>query len=40
MTHSGTLTPAVSSLANLKKNNNKNKKSTINLSGKPIKTIS
>jgi hypothetical protein len=38
MTHSGTLTPVSNSLANFKKNN-KNKKSSINLSAKPLKTL-
>lgn len=39
MTHSGTLTPVNGSLASLKKYQNKNKKSSINLSAKPLKTL-
>lgn len=38
MTHSGTLTPVNGSLASLKKYQ-KNKKSSINLSAKPLKTL-
>jgi hypothetical protein len=38
MTHSGTLTPINGSLASLKKYQ-KNKKSSINLSAKPLKTL-
>ena len=38
MTTSGTLTPVNGSLASLKKYQ-KNKKSTINLSAKPLKTL-